>query len=77
MLLKFLLIIIPIFLYKVFKKKIKINQKINELDWVDEVYVYPPMTDCGLNLGASIHKAVELGDMKTSKKFKNVFWRPN
>tara|TARA_B100000287_G_scaffold360015_1_gene352219 strand:- start:2441 stop:4144 length:1704 start_codon:yes stop_codon:yes gene_type:complete len=52
---------------------VKINQKINELDWVDEVYVYPPMTDCGLNLGAALHKAVELGDVKKSKKFDNVF----
>ena len=51
---------------------VKLNQKINELDWVDEVYVYPAMSDSGLALAAAIKKSVELGEWK-NKRFNNVF----
>jgi len=51
---------------------VKLNQKLNELDWVDEMYVYPAMTDAGLALGATLKKAVELGEWKT-KKLNDVF----
>ena len=51
---------------------VKLNQKVNELDWVDEVYVYPPMGDSGLALAAAIKKSVELGEWK-NKRFDNVF----
>ena len=51
---------------------VKLNQKINELDWVDEVYVYPAMSDSGLALAAAIMKSVELGEWK-NKRFQNMF----
>jgi len=51
---------------------VKLNQKLNELDWVDEMYIYPAMSDAGLALGATLKKAVELGEWKT-KRFDNVF----
>ena len=33
---------------------IKLNRRINELDWVDEVFVAPPMGDEGLPLGCAL-----------------------
>jgi carbamoyltransferase len=53
---------------------VKLNQKINELSWVDEIYVYPAMGDEGLSLGACIYKAVELGEWTKPIKLKNVFF---
>ena len=52
---------------------VKLNQKLNELDWVDETYVYPAMSDAGLALGATLKKTVELGEWKT-KRFDNLFY---
>jgi len=52
---------------------VKLNQRINELDWVEEVYVYPAMNDAGNALGAGLKKAVELGEWKT-KQFKHLFY---
>lgn len=52
---------------------VKLNQRINELHWVKEMYVYPPMGDDGLALGAAIKKAVELGEIKVPFRFKNMF----
>jgi len=53
---------------------VKLNQKINLLDWVEEIYILPCMGDEGLSLGAAIHKSVEIGDWKKPKKFKNLFY---
>ena len=53
---------------------VKLNQKINNLDWVDEIYVLPPMGDEGLSLGACIMKAVELGEISKPFELKNVFF---
>jgi len=53
---------------------VKLNQKINELDWVDEIYIYPAMGDEGLSLGACIYKAVQLGEWKKPKKLKNLYF---
>jgi carbamoyltransferase len=53
---------------------VKLNQKINELNWVDEIYVLPPMGDEGLALGACIYKAVQLGEITKPKKLNDVFF---
>ena len=53
---------------------VKLNQKINELPWVEEIYILPPMGDEGLSLGAAIHKAVELGEITKPIKLKNVYF---
>ena len=51
---------------------VKLNQRINELDWLDEMYVYPAMNDAGLGLGSALKVAADKGVWKT-KKFKNLF----
>ena len=53
---------------------VKLNQKINQLDWVEEIFVYPAMGDEGLSLGACIIKAHQLGEIKKPFKLKNVFF---
>jgi len=53
---------------------VKLNQKINELDWIDEIYVYPPMGDEGLALGAALYKAVQLGEITTPLKLDNFYF---
>jgi carbamoyltransferase len=53
---------------------VKANQKINELPWVKEMYVYPPMGDMGLGLGSAIYKSVDLGYWKKPKEMDNVFF---
>jgi carbamoyltransferase len=53
---------------------VKLNQKINELDWVEEIYIFPAMGDEGLSLGACIYKSVELGEWTKPKKLKNVYF---
>jgi carbamoyltransferase len=35
---------------------VKLNQKINESDLFDELYIYPSMGDEGLSLGSAIYK---------------------
>lgn len=55
---------------------VKLNQKINELDWVEEIYIMPPMGDEGLALGGCIKKAHELGEWPKPKRLKNVFLGP-
>lgn len=55
---------------------VKLNQHVNELDWVDEIYILPPMGDEGLALGACIKKANELGEWPKPKKLQNVFFGP-
>ena len=55
---------------------VKLNQKINELDWVDEIYIFPPMGDEGLALGAAIKKSNEIGDWPKPKKLNNLFFGP-
>jgi carbamoyltransferase len=53
---------------------VKLNQKINQLDWVDEVFIVPPMGDEGLAVGAAIHKANELGEIVKPFELDNVFF---
>jgi carbamoyltransferase len=52
---------------------VKLNQKINELPWVDEIYIVPPMGDEGLSLGVALKKAVELGEITKPIKLENVY----
>lgn len=52
---------------------VKLNQKINQLDWVDEIYILPCMGDEGLSMGAAIYKSVQIGEWVKPKKFKNLF----
>ena len=52
---------------------VKANKKINELPWVEELYVYPPMGDMGLSLGAAIYKSNDMGYWKFTKRLDNVF----
>ena len=57
---------------------VKLNQKINQLDWVDEIYIYPAMGDNGLSLGAAILKCRELGEgFLTPERFDNVHFGLN
>jgi carbamoyltransferase len=53
---------------------VKLNQKINQLPWVEEIYIVPPMGDEGLSLGACIKKAVDLGEITKPFKLDNVFF---
>jgi carbamoyltransferase len=54
---------------------VKLNQKINQLDWVDEIYVVPAMGDNGLSLGAAILKTRELGEgFLLPEKLDNVYF---
>lgn len=53
---------------------VKLNQKINELDWVDEIFVHPAMGDEGLPLGAAIKKAHSLGEIDLPFKLNNVYF---
>lgn len=53
---------------------VKLNQKINELPWVEEIYVHPAMGDEGLSLGAGIKKSLELGEIKKPFRLENVFF---
>jgi len=53
---------------------VKLNQRINEIDWVEEIFVCPPMGDEGLSLGGCIYKSVQLGEITKPFKLKNVFF---
>lgn len=52
---------------------VKLNQKINELSWVEEIFITPPMGDEGLSLGAALKKAVELGEIKSPLRLNNIY----
>lgn len=53
---------------------VKLNQKINELPWVDEVFVAPPMGDDGLALGAVLLALKRLDPTFIPKRLPNVFF---
>jgi carbamoyltransferase len=53
---------------------VKLNQKINELPWVEEIYVVPAMGDDGLSLGVALKKAVELGEIEKPFRLDNVYF---
>ena len=58
-----------------FFANVKANQKINQLDWVDEIFIFPAMGDSGLALGSAILKCRQLDEgFVLPKKLKNVSW---
>lgn len=52
---------------------VKMNYKINGLSEIEEMFVYPPMGDDGLALGAAIAMAKELGEWVLPKRLPNMF----
>jgi carbamoyltransferase len=53
---------------------VKLNKKINELDWVDEVFITPPMGDEGLMLGSIIVAMKQLHPYFHVTKLPNVYF---
>lgn len=53
---------------------VKMNQKINELDFIDELYVVPFMGDEGVSFGAGLCMSRILGELKNPFKLKNCFY---
>ena len=51
---------------------VKLNQRINELDWLDELYIYPAMNDSGLALGGALKVSADMGERKV-ERFENLF----
>jgi len=54
---------------------VKLNQRIMELDEVDEVFVHPAMSDQGIAVGAAYHYLAHNGGMQP-KRLKHVFFGP-
>jgi carbamoyltransferase len=52
---------------------VKINQRINESNLFDEVFIHQAMGDSGLAVGAAINKALELGEITKPFKQDNVY----
>ena len=50
------------------------NQKIMNLDFIDEIYVQPASSDAGISLGAAYLAAAEMGD--TPQKMEHAFLGP-
>jgi carbamoyltransferase len=58
-----------------FFANVKANQKINQLEWVKEMFVFPAMGDSGLALGSAILKCRQIGEgFETPERIKNVSW---
>jgi len=53
---------------------VKMNQKINELQSIDEIYVLPPMGDESIALGSAIALAHEIGEWPKPKRLPNLFF---
>jgi len=52
---------------------VKMNKKINELEWVDEVFITPPMGDEGLPLGSLLLVLKQLYPQFKPTQLENVF----
>ena len=52
---------------------VKINQRINESNLFDEIFIHQAMGDSGLAVGAAISKALELGEITKPFKQDNVY----
>ena len=55
---------------------VKLNQRINELDAVDEIYVHPGMSDCGQPLGAALACWAEVADDPGAFRVETVYFGP-
>ena len=53
---------------------VKLNKRINELDWLDEVFVLPPMGDEGLALGSALVTLKQLVPTLQPFKLNDVFF---
>jgi carbamoyltransferase len=53
---------------------VKLNKRINEMNWVDEVFVLPPMGDEGLALGSALVTLKQLVPNMQPYKINDVFW---
>lgn len=52
---------------------VKLNKRINELEWVDEVYVTPSMDDNGLTIGSTLLQNSKIGEQEIIK-LENVYF---
>lgn len=56
---------------------VKINQRIDELDAVNSIYIFPNMGDGGLNLGAAMISKTLADKDENRLNISNVFWGKN
>ena len=54
---------------------VKMNQKIHELEEIDEIYIYPAMGDDGVALGAALYTSIQSG--YDSNPLKTVYLGPD
>jgi carbamoyltransferase len=52
---------------------VKLNQRIHELDSVEDVFVHPGMGDEGLGVGAALYEAARLGGFRQRAVIKDVY----
>jgi carbamoyltransferase len=55
---------------------VKLNQRINQLDRVEEIYVHPGMSDCGQPVGAALACWAELTDNPHPRRHETVYLGP-
>ena len=53
---------------------VKMNQKINEMPEIEEIWVVPPMGDEGLAIGAAIAMSAKMGEWTKPKRIPNMFY---
>jgi carbamoyltransferase len=53
---------------------VKMNQKINEMSGIEEIWVVPPMGDEGLAIGAAIAISSQMGEWTIPKRIPNMFY---
>jgi carbamoyltransferase len=51
---------------------VKLNKKISELEWVDDLFILPPMGDEGLALGSALITSASILGQKKLKEVKNM-----
>lgn len=53
---------------------IKLNKRLNDIDWVDEIFVMPPMGDEGIALGSCMFAYKKMNESFEPFKLSNVFF---